>query len=202
MPIIKEDLMAFEKEVARRWEAGEIKAPVHLGGGNESQLIEIFRNVKPVDWKLCTWRNHLHALLSGIPSDEIMRQILAGRSMFINSVEHRFYSSSIAGGILPVAVGLGMAIKRKGEDRKVWAFCGDMSARMGIFYECATYSKNFDLPIVFVIEDNFRSVQTNSKEVWGETANQTPAIWSLKNVQRYEYESVWPHSGTEVYVTF
>ena len=117
----QEKLIAFEKEVARRWEAGEISSPCHFSGGNEKQLIEIFKNISPDDWKLCTWRSHYAALLSGIPPDELMRQILAGKSMSINSVEHRFYSSAIAGGILPIAVGLGMGIKI---NRDICANCG------------------------------------------------------------------------------
>ena len=230
--ITKDDLIAFEKEVAHRYEAGEIHAPIHLGSGNEDQLLEIFKSVSPDDWKLCTWRNHLHALLSGISPDELMRQILAGKSMSINSVEHRFYSSAIAGGILPVAVGLGMAIKRKddreltyhewgkeqppkdwseclyiyregkamwqekGNLRHIWCFIGDMTARMGVFHESVIYSRNFDLPVTFVIEDNGKSVLTDSKATWGETANNRPAIWAWGNVERYEYQLSWPHHGT------
>lgn len=187
------DLIAFEKEVARRYDAGEIHAPIHLSGGSEQQLIEIFKNISPDDWKLCTWRSHYAALLSGIPPDELMRQILAGRSMYVNNAEHRFYSSSIAGGILPIAVGLGMAIKRKSENRKVWTFCGDMTSECGIFWESAKYARNFDLPVTFIIESNGKSVLTPTEETWGAVED-----WSehFYNVRRYEYELSWPHHGT------
>ena len=191
--IRKEDLIAFEKEVAHRYDAGEIHAPIHLGSGNEDQLLEIFKNISPDDWKLCTWRNHLHALLSGIPPDELMRQILAGRSMYVNSPEHCFYASSIAGGILPIAVGLGMAITRRGESRKVWCFCGDMAAEMGVFYESVKYADNFDLPIRFMIEDNSQSVLTPTEAAWGcinYKRNEWPAV------RRYKYKLSWPHYGT------
>ena len=190
------DLIAFEREVARRYDAGEIHAPVHLSGNNEQQLIEIFDNISRDDLILSTWRNHYHALLHGLDPGELMRQILAGRSMYVNSVKPWFYASSIAGGILPIAVGLGMAIKRKGESRKVFVFCGDMTARMGVFHEAVIYSRNFDLPVTFVIEDNGKSVLTDSKRAWGETAKNHPAIWSWGNVLRYEYELSWPHHGT------
>jgi len=194
--LTKEDLIAFEKEVAKRWEAGEIKSPIHLGGGNEDQLIEVFKNVKPTDWILASWRSHYHALLHGISPDEVMRQILAGKSMSINSVDPPFYSSSIAGGICPIAVGLGMAIKRRGEERQVWIFCGDMTSECGIFWESAKYARNFDLPVTFVIESNGKSVLTPTEAAWGAVED-----WSeyFHNVRRYEYELSWPHSGTGVH---
>ena len=238
--ITKDDLIAFEKEVAHQFEAGKIHAPIHLGSGNEDQLLELFKSVSPDDWKLCTWRNHLHALLSGIPPDEVMRQILAGKSMSINSVEHRFYSSAIAGGILPIAVGLGMAIKRfqpsaicgiedcchcrckdlrcttllqSNEDgghlhyqhypcpawsRKVFCFVGDMTAATGGFEEATKYAWNFRLPVTFIIEDNGKSVQTPTKEAWG---NPWPYEFR-KNVIYYKYELTWPHHGTGIHVAF
>lgn len=196
----RDALIAFEKKVARRWEAREIHAPVHLSGGNEDQLIGIFKGIKRTDWVLSTWRSHYHALLHGIPPDELMRQILVGKSMSINSVDPLFYSSAIAGGILPVAVGLGMAIKRKGEGRKVWCFVGDMVAETGGFEEATRYANNFSLPVIFIIEDNGKSVQTPTRESWG-------AEYLLKgmlrlNIREYQYKLSWPHHGSGVYVAF
>ena len=210
MPMVKEDLVAFEKEVAHRFESGEIPFPIHLSGGNEDQLIEIFKDIKRTDFVLSTWRSHYHALLHGIPPDELMRQILAGKSMSINSVDPPFYASSIAGGILPVAVGLGMGIKRKSEDRKVWCFVGDMAAMTGGFEEAARYAWNFRLPVMFVVEDNGKSVLTPTKEVWGSWNSEGcgySGFWGasesfFRNVRYYKYELAWPHSGTGTHVPF
>src|SRR3990170_2825833 len=104
--VVEQELLDFEKDIALEFEAGNIRAPIHLVGGNESKLIEIFKEVLPQDWVLSTWRSHYHALLKGIPPAEVKRQIMAGRSMFISSVEHKFLSSAIMGGILPIACGL------------------------------------------------------------------------------------------------
>ena len=58
----KQYLIDFETEVKETYEAGNIKAPVHLCGGNEEQLIQIFEKVDKDDWVFCSWRNHYHAL--------------------------------------------------------------------------------------------------------------------------------------------
>jgi len=199
----RQALIDFEKEVARRYEAGEVHAPCHLGGGNEDQLIKIFEDIKREDLVLCSWRSHLHAILHGIELVEVMRQILAGKSMSINSVDPFFYASSIVGGTLPIAVGLGLAIKRKGEKRHVWCFIGDMSCLTGAFAECTRYALNFDLPVTFVVEDNFRSVLTETRDSWhiDRPSWQAP-IDLLPNVIYYQYELSYPHSGTGVFVNF
>ena len=96
------ELIEFEKEIAELFEAGKIRAPVHLHGGNEEQLIEIFKQIKPEDWVCSTHRSHYHALLKGIPREYVKRAILAGQSITLNFAEYRFFTSAIVGGILPI----------------------------------------------------------------------------------------------------
>ena len=132
----KDNLIAFEREVADRFNRGEIRAPIHLSGNNEDALIKIFEDVRPGDWICSAWRSHYHALLHGVPADEVMAAIMAGRSITLCWPQYRFLTSAIVGGVLPIAVGLAWSIKRAGGKERVWAFCGDMTARTGIFHEC------------------------------------------------------------------
>ena len=74
MEITKEDLINFEKKVKEVYEAGKIRAPVHLSGNNEDILIEIFKSVDKNDWVFSSWRNHYHALLHGIEEDELFKK--------------------------------------------------------------------------------------------------------------------------------
>ena len=150
----KQYLIDFETEVTERYEAGEIKAPVHLSSNNEEQLIEIFKNVDKDDWVFCSWRNHYHALLHGISRDTLMDLIVRGKSMSVYSKKPKLYTSSIVGGIIPIALGTAKAQKESGSDRKTWCFIGDMTFESGIFYEAYKYAKNFNLPLQFVVEDN------------------------------------------------
>ena len=192
----KKDLINFEKRVQKVYEAGEIKAPVHLSGNNEDQLIEIFKKIDKDDWVFSSWRNHYHALLHGFDPEELFNLIKEGRSMAINSVKHKFYSSSIVGGSLPIALGVAQSIKLKKETSKVWCFIGDMTFETGIFHECYKYSRNFDLPLEFVIEDNNMSTNTPTDEAW----NQKSEI--PDDVYYYQYERNFPHHGTGKWILF
>ena len=85
--ITVDDLKSFEEEVKVVYEAGGIKAPVHLAGGNEQNLIDIFQYVHKDDWVFASWRNHYHALLHGVPRDTLMDLIVRGKSMSVYSKE-------------------------------------------------------------------------------------------------------------------
>ena len=192
----KKDLIDFEKRVQKVYEAGEIKAPVHLSGNNEDQLIEIFEKIDKDDWVFSSWRNHYHALLHGFDPEKLFNLIVEGRSMGINSLEDKFYSSSIVGGSLPIALGVAQSIKLKKESSKVWCFIGDMTFETGTFHECYKYARNFDLPIEFVVEDNNMSTNTPTDVTWNKKSN------IPKDVHFYEYERNFPHHGTGNWVLF
>ena len=162
----KKKLIDFEEEIKQAYKKGLIKAPVHLSGNNEDQLIKIFKKVKKNDWVFSSWRNHYHALLKGIPAKILKKEILNGKSMGINFKKYKIYCSSIVGGVLPIAVGCALAIKKKKMKNKVWVFVGDMTFETGIFHECYKFSNNYKLPIKFVVEDNNMSTNTPTNIAW------------------------------------
>lgn len=188
------DLVAFEEEVAAAFAAKKVRGPIHLSGGNEEQLIDIFVDVHREDWVLCSYRNHYHALLHGVPRDKLMAAILEGRSMGLQFKEHRFISTAIVGGQLSIAVGIAAALKRRKSERKVWCFLGDMAASTGAFYEAAQYAGGHGLPIEFVVENNGLSVSTPTVESWG--------TLGASSITRYDYIRQWPHSGIAEWVRF
>lgn len=188
------ELIAFEKEVAEAIDAGMVPGPTHLTGGNEQQLIDIFRGISPDDYVFCTYRSHFHALLHGVPRDQVMAKIMEGRSMNLAFPAHNFLTSAIVGGMLPIAAGLAAALKRNGSVSKVWCFIGDMGASIGAFHDAAQYALGRNLPITFVIEDNGYATDTPTSACWG-MVPQVPLYY--KNVVRYEYERTYPHIGTQ-----
>lgn len=187
----KEELIEFENLVKSFYEQGRIHSPVHLSGGNENQLIKIFKLVKKNDWVFSTWRSHYHALLKSQDWVWLMSEILKNRSIHINSRKYKIFTSAIVGGILPIAVGVALAIKRKHLKSHVWCFVGDMTAETGNFYECVKYAAG--LPITFVVEDNGLGVYTPTGKVWKK---------GRAKVVRYKYKRKYPHHGIGKWVNF
>ena len=192
----KNFLIDFEKRVQKVYEAGKIKAPIHLSGNNEDQLIEIFKKIDKDDWVFSTWRNHYHALLHGFDPKKLFDLISEGRSMGIVSLKDRFYSSSIVGGSIPIALGVAQSIKLNKQTNKVWCFVGDMAFETGTFHECYKYSRNFDLPIEFVVEDNNMSTNTPTEYTWNKKSK------IPDDVHYYEYKRKFPHHGTGTWILF
>lgn len=190
--ITAEWLIEFEEKVRVEFEAGNVKGPCHFAGGNESQLIEIFKDIRREDWVMSTWRSHYHALLHGLPPEWVYAEILAGRSLSLNSAAHRFYTSAIVGGTLPIAVGVAAGIKRRGGAERVWVFCGDMAASIGAFMDAYKYSEFNDLPIEFIVENNEMSTNTPTREAWGTDAKSFQPPKKLE----YFYARTVPHYGS------
>ena len=77
----REDLIEVENKMADIFNAGRIRAPIHLYSGNEDQIIEVFREISPDDWEMCSWRSHYQCLLKGVPKEDLRNEILAGHSI-------------------------------------------------------------------------------------------------------------------------
>lgn len=215
----KDQLIAFERRVADEFAAGNLPFLVHISGGNEDQLIEIFRGVQPGDWVLSTHRNHYHYLLAGGSEEKLMSEIKAGRSMFIYDRRLNFLTSSVLGGLCAVAAGLAFEMacqkipidsgdktgwierQRDGSwskamklPRHVWCFLGDGAEDNGHLYEAALFVQAHNLPCTFVIEDNGYSVDSSLSHRSGCFRPNWGAA-GLTCIERYSYCRTFPHAG-------
>lgn len=192
----KESLVAFENRIRDIFAAGDLPFLVHLAGGNEEQLIEIFGQINEGDWILGSHRSHYQYLLAGAPEAELEQEIRDGRSMFLFSKRLNFLSSSVLAGTCSIAAGIAWALKAEGSKSKVWCFLGDGGADEGHFFEAAMYVEGWDLPCTFIIEDNDRSVDTNRTDRRGPHAETKGLPWvGFQHVKRYHYEPAYPHGG-------
>ena len=196
-----QELIDFETEIAGLFNTGKIRAPVHLYFGNEEQIISVFKDVKPDDWVFCSWRSHYQCLLKGVPPEEVKAEIIAGRSIGLCFPKHRVVSSAIVTGVIPMALGAALSIKRSGGKNRVHCFMGEMTAESGVAHECMKYAANHDLPIRWIVEDNGKSVCTDTRETWNQP------VLSFENsrnpnVVYYKYQSKYPHAGAGVRVQF
>ena len=198
----EETLIAFEDDIAARFERAEIPYPVHLDGGNEQGLIDYFANHFNVgDWVCGTWRMHYKCLLAGVPEGQVRQAILDGHSITLCFPEYRIFSSALVGHVCSIAMGIAYGMYREFEGlspAEVHCFIGDMTATTGMFHEAWTYAKGHDLPLTFIIEDNKKSVTTDTQETWGSYYDD----YVYEYFHRIEYTPKWPHQGIGKRVDF
>ncbi|MGV8151741.1 MAG: thiamine pyrophosphate-dependent enzyme [Candidatus Nanoarchaeia archaeon] len=195
--ITKQELIEFEKRIAEKWNQAQIPYYIHLSGGNEEQLMDIFKGISPQDYKISTHRSHYHYLLSGGSQEKLEKMILEGRSMHIIDKDLNFISTAIVSGGPAIAAGIAYGLKLKKSKNKVWCFVGDAAEDEGHFYEAVRYVDGNELPCNFIIEDNDRSVETPKTERYGKSEFEWPSC-----VRRYKYTCTWPHAGTGKFVDF
>lgn len=215
-----ESLIAFRDRVADAFREKRIRSPVHFPSDTQAEpLLRIFEGYREGDWCFSGWRSMWHCLLAGIPEDELFQMMLDGRSMYIQDKARRVVCSSIVGGILPIAVGVAMGIKRQRETLEhhtgmaygysaeryeaekaggptVWVFVGDMTATTGLYHEAVQYAIGHGLPMRFVVENNGYSTNARTRETWQSASNR------MAFIDGYSYERTMPHVGLAERVSF
>jgi TPP-dependent pyruvate/acetoin dehydrogenase alpha subunit len=94
-----------------------------------------------------------------------------------------------------------MALQRSGEGARVHCFMGEMTAETGIAHEAIKYSRNHQLPIRFIVEDNGKSVCTDTRSAWNQPRLSFEGVRD-DYVHYYRYETRYPHAGAGVRVQF
>ena len=197
----KKNLIDFENNIISLFNNSKIKAPIHLHSNNEENLIKIFKKINKDDWVFSSWRSHYHCLLKGVPKKILTKEILKGNSISLCFPKYKIYSSAIVGGSLPIATGLALSIKRKKLKNTVYVFLGELTSETGIAHECIKYSINKKLPIHFIIEDNKKSVCTDTRKTW----SMKKLTYEKKNsrfISYYKYKLKFPHAGTGKRIQF
>ena len=197
--ITASDLIDFASEIAKEFNEGKIHHPIHLSDGNEEELIDAFEEIENDDWVCGSWRMHSQCLLKRVPKEELKAEIFKGNSMTLSFPKYRIVSSAIVGGILPIALGIALSIRRTKGAEMVHCFLGDMTARGGTFHECYNFADFHNLPIHWIVEDNEVSVCTPTESVWGPDVD-LEGIY--EGITYYRYKSKYPHAGAGIRVQF
>ena len=161
----------FEQGVAEAYADGFIGGFTHLYIGQEAVATGAILSLNHDDYAVGTYRVHGHALARGTAPRALMAELYGrstgvckgkGGSMHFFDADHYFLGGyGIVGGNLPIGVGAALACKMRGEDRTVMAFFGDGASNQGVFHESLNMAKLWDLPIVFVCENNFYGIGTD-----------------------------------------
>ena len=154
----------FEEKSAELYSAMKIRGFLHLYNGEEGVAVGIVKALEPEDNLIATYREHGQALARGMNAGAIMAELYGkmegcargrGGSMHLFDEETRFYGgNAIVGGHLPLAVGMALADKLQGIDRVTCCFFGDGAVAEGEFHESLNLCALWDLPVLWICENN------------------------------------------------
>jgi pyruvate dehydrogenase E1 component alpha subunit len=157
-------IRAFEEKAEELYGLGRVHGTMHLSIGQEAVAVGVCEALRPDDYILSTHRGHGHCLAKGADVRRMMAEFLGketgycrgrGGSMHIADVEGgNLGANGIVGGGLPIATGVGLSIQVRGSGQVCVAFFGDGAANEGAFHESVNLASIWDLPVVFVCENN------------------------------------------------
>jgi pyruvate dehydrogenase E1 component alpha subunit len=158
----------FQLKIEANYLENEMKTPIHLYIGQEAIAVAVCANLKKEDYISSNHRSHGHYLAKGGNLKALIAELYCkatgcskghGGSMHLvdTSVGH-YGSSSIVGGGIPIATGLGLAIKMKKKPLVSVVFFSDGAADEGVLYESINFAVLKKLPVIFVLENNQYSV--------------------------------------------
>ena len=154
----------FEEKAGQLYGMGLIGGFCHLYIGQEAVVVGLQANAKEGDQLVTSYRDHGHMLACGMDAKGVMAELTGreggysrgkGGSMHMFSSEKNFYGGhGIVGAQVPIGAGLAFANRYRGNDNVSFAYFGDGAANQGQVYETFNMAALWDLPCVFVIENN------------------------------------------------
>jgi len=154
----------FERRVHNLFLEGLVKGTSHLALGQEAVGAGFAAAMRPDDLVYCTYRGHVHTLLRGAPMTSLMAELLGratgicggkGGSMHLTDTEHGAMGSyAIVGAHLPIAAGAAWAAQERATGQVVTCFFGDGTTNIGAFHEALNFAVIWNLPVLFVCENN------------------------------------------------
>ncbi len=178
--ITKDELIELYKEMrlirmveqlaAKAYTLKKILGFCHLYIGQESVAVGAAASTKDDYW-ISAYREHGHALAKGMDANSIMAEMFGketgcvkglGGSMHLFDSEHKFMGGwGIVGGHVPLANGVGWAIKHRKEERVCVCYFGDGAMHQGAFFEALCLAQLYKLPCIFICENNFYAMGTS-----------------------------------------
>jgi len=160
----------FEEKAGQLYGMGLIGGFCHLYIGQEAVVVGLEATTKEGDKRITTYRDHGHMLACGMDPNGVMAE-LAGRqdgyshgkggSMHMFSKEKHFYGGhGIVGANVPLGAGLAFSDKYRGNDNVTFTYFGDGAANQGQVYETFNMAALWQLPVIFVIENNHYAMGT------------------------------------------
>jgi pyruvate dehydrogenase E1 component alpha subunit len=154
----------FEEKAAEAYALGKIGGFCHLYIGQEAVAVGALAALRDDDYVICSYREHGQALARGLSANAVMAELYGkatgcsggkGGSMHLFDVAKRFMGGhGIVGGHIPLAAGLGFAIRYRGGDQVCICFFGEAAVNIGAFHEALNMASVYKLPVIFCCENN------------------------------------------------
>ena len=161
----------FEERVVELFQAGLVKGTAHSYAGEEAIAVGACAHLRQDDYVASYHRGHGHCIAKGAKTDRMMAELMGratgycqglGGSMHVADMERNILGANgIVGAAMPLSVGAGLAIRLRGGDQVVIAFFGDGANNQGIFHEFLNLAAVWQLPVLFVCENNQYALSTS-----------------------------------------
>jgi pyruvate dehydrogenase E1 component alpha subunit len=160
----------FEERAGQAYSEGAFGGFLHLYSGEEAVAVGVLHAAEPSDYVVSTYREHVHALVKGVPPGRVMAELYGrrdgcsggmGGSMHLFDRERRFMGGyAIVGETFPVAIGIAYGIMLRRLPEAVICFFGEGAANQGTFHESLNMAALWRLPVLFVCENNRYQIGT------------------------------------------
>ena len=186
-------IRTFEEFILSLFSQNKLSGTTHTYIGEEATAVALMKFVKESDKVFSNHRCHGHYLAYGGPEEDLLAEIMSkktglcqGRGGSQHIHFKNFFTNGIQGGIVPNAAGVAFADKIRGKDSNTVVFLGDGTLGQGVVYETFNIASIYELPVVFVIEDNQYAMSTKrSDAIAGNIKSRIEGF----NVKSYEIES-------------
>jgi len=179
------ELREFELKVQELYRRGLLPGFVHLYVGEEAVAVGVCSNLEPTDLIYSTHRGHGHALAKGVPAREVMAELWGkatgssggrGGSMHMYAPEYGFMGTNgIVGAGIPLATGAALSAKLRKTRQVVISFFGDGAVNSGSFHEALNFGAVWNLPVVYVCENNLYATEMAFQRATKNTSVQSRA---------------------------
>ncbi|MCL4870948.1 MAG: pyruvate dehydrogenase (acetyl-transferring) E1 component subunit alpha [Anaerolineae bacterium] len=157
-------IRTFEQKCSELYQQGKIGGFLHLYIGQEAVAVGSINARQENDHLITAYRDHAHAIMAGTDVKYLMAEMLGkatgiskgkGGSMHLADVSKNYWGGyGIVGGHVPLGVGIALAEQYKGTDSAVLCYMGDGSTNIGYFHEALNLAGVWDLPVLFIVENN------------------------------------------------
>lgn len=154
----------FEEKAEEAYAIGKIGGFCHLHIGQEGSAEGCIGPLRPDDYVIAAYREHTQALAKGVDPSAVMAELYGrssgvssgkGGSMHLFGADQAFMGGhGIVGGQVPLAIGMGWAIRYRDEDRVCLCLMGEAAVNQGAFHESLNMAAIWNLPVIFVVENN------------------------------------------------